>query len=143
MKNRLVIESEAARAELKKATRMDELDYQLLILESGCRFLEHIVRPNEFLNEQDARAYREHLGAVGFWEWFVYRFRCMELEVAKQWAGPESLVAIQPAEYKRQRLIEEAEGILFYRKHLDSFEVWLKLLEDKRFMRKQQLQHAH
>lgn len=142
MKNRLLMESEAARAELKRATRMDELDYQLLILESGCQFLEFIVRPG-YLSDEDCRKYREHLGAVGFWDWFVYRFRCMEVEVAKRWATSEPLVAIQPPEYKRQRLIEEAQGIHIYRHHMDSFEVWLKLLEDKRFMTIKTEEHAH
>ena len=132
--NLLLAKAEVAREFLQRQCELDDLAYQLLVLETGCQFLEHIVQPGHGLTAEDVRLYREHLGTCGFWDWYVYRFRTMEVEVTERWATKEPLVTIQSIGYKRDRFIQEAEGIRIYDRHLASFDQWLKLLGDRRLV---------
>lgn len=123
--NKFVERALTARATLKRECGLDELDYQLLILEAGCRFLEDAVRSNELVSEQTARAYREHLMAQGFWDWFLYRFCGMETELVERWSRKDAVMLLQDTEYKREHLIEATVGLRIYDHHWTAFDTWL------------------
>lgn len=123
--NQLLERAKAARITLKRECVMDELDYQLLILEAGCRFLEDAVRSNELVDEHRARAYREHLMAHGFWDWFILQFCTMEVQLVERWSCANAVDLLQPAEYKRHLLLEASIGLRIYDHHWRAFDAWL------------------
>lgn len=131
--NILLAKAEIAREFIQRQCELDELAYQLLILETGCQFLEKIIQPGPHITEADVRGYREYLGSCGFWDWYVYRFHTMEVEVAERWATKEPLVTIQSIEYKRDRFTQEVQGIRIHDRHLASFDLWLKQLGERRW----------
>lgn len=131
--NALIAKAEIAREFFQRQCELDDLAYQLMILETGCRFLEKVVQPGPYLTDANVRLYREHLGACGFWDWYLYRFYTMTVEVATHWATKDPVITIQSIEYKRDRFTQEAEGISIYNRHLDSFDLWLKQLGERRW----------
>ncbi|MBK9598595.1 MAG: hypothetical protein IPO60_09855 [Flavobacteriales bacterium] len=70
---------------------------------------------------------------AAFWNWYLYRFYSMEVEVAERWATKEPLVTIQSIAYKRERFTQEVEGIRIHDRHLASFDLWLKQLGERRW----------
>ena len=132
--NALIKLSDEARAQLLRATGLDELEYQLLILESGCQHLDELVRPVGTISRETCELYREHLCTIGWWTWYEHTFRAFEVRLASEWFGPESLVPFQSDQWRRERLLAEAYSLRHTQQYLRAFDVWLKLLEDKRVL---------
>jgi hypothetical protein len=122
--NRLLKESTRARLCLMRETGMDEMDYNLLILHTGCRFLERAVEPTEKVHEATAREYRYHIMRSGYWDWFEYVFRAMEVRTWKEWAHVNAVMLLQPEEYKRKHLLESCTGLTLYDATWASFDAW-------------------
>lgn len=141
--NRLKAEAQQARTWLMAACEMDELDYHLMILEGGCKFLDHIVA-NIDVPEQVRQRYQYHLMDLGFWDWYVYRLAVVEVALHKRWTLPNSIMHWQDAAYKRNSWLQELDGMVVDNPmcpsnlHLDSFDVWLHKLGPRRAMKLQQ-----
>lgn len=148
--NALITRSNEARAQLRQATGMDELDYHLLILESGCQCLDNLVRPVGTISKEACELYRDHLGAIGWWTWYEHTFRAMEIRLAAEWFAPESLATHQPAKWWRKRMLEEAYTLRHTAHYARAFDAWMKLVEERRVLTlppvqtlQPQPQHAH
>lgn len=113
---------------------MDELDYHLMILESGCQCLDDLVRPVGTISKEACDLYRNHLGAIGWWNWYEHTFRAFEVRLAAEWFGPESVVAHQPATWCRKTLLLEAYTLRHTAHYARSFDAWMKMVEDRRVM---------
>ena len=129
--NALITRSNEARAQLMAATGMDELDYHLLILESGCQVLDELVRPVGTISKAACDAYRDHLGAIGWWNFYEYAFRALEIRLAAEWTGPESLVPHQPAEWCRKTLMMEAYSFRYTAQFGRALDAWLSGVESR------------
>lgn len=129
-KNQLLISSEAARAELQRATGMDDLTYHLMVLEAGCACLDQTLRPvNASVGADAVQAYREHLYAQGWWTWFEYFWRSFEVRLWAEWRGPESLVPRQSDAWRREQMHKEASTLYYTAYYHRAFEHFLKMLE--------------
>lgn len=133
--NALIKLSNEARAQLMQATGMDELEYNLLILESGCQCLDELVRPVGTISKEACDLYRSHLGTIGWWTWYEHTFRAFEVRLAAEWFGPESLEKHQCAEWLRKRLLDEAYSLRYTAQYQRSFDAWMKLVEEKKVLR--------
>ncbi len=132
--NALIKLSDEARAQLQATTGMDELEYHLLILESGCQCLDDLVRPVGTISKEACDLYRNHLGAIGWWTWYEYTFRAMEIRIAAEWFGPESVVPLQGDQWRRKRLLEEAYSLRYTAQYQRAFDAWMKQVEKKRVL---------
>ena len=132
--NALIQRSNEARAAIQAATGMDELDYHLMILESGCQCLDALVQPVGTISKEACIQYRAHLGAIGWWTWYEMQWRAFEVRTAVEWTGPEGLVPHQPAEWKRKRLLNEAYTLRYTAHYARAFDLWMKMVEDKRVL---------
>lgn len=129
--NQLMRMSTEARAQLQEATGLDDLDYNLLLLETGCACLETLVRPvNVAVSQEASDAYREHMAHMGWWSWFEMQWRQWEIRMAAEWFGPESLVPHQDNAWRRERLLAEAASMHRTERYWRAFDVWVKLLEE-------------
>lgn len=128
--NALITKSNEARAQLMAFTGLDELEYNLLILESGCQCLDELVRPVGTLSQETCDLYRQHLGTIGWWTWFEYTFRAFEVRLAAEWTGPESLVPNQARTWCRKTFLDEAYTLRYTARYTHSFDTWLKLVEE-------------
>jgi hypothetical protein len=132
--NALIERSNEARASLLAATAMDELSYHLMILESGCQCLDDLVRPVGTISKEACNQYRDHLGAIGWWTWYELQWRSFEVRLAAEWFGPESLVPHQSEKWKREALMKEAYTLRYTAHYVRSFDLWMKMVEDKRVL---------
>lgn len=130
--NALIQRSNEARAAIQAATSMDDLSYQLMILESGCQCLDDLVRPVDDTTKEDCVRYRDHLASIGWWTWYELVWRAFEVRLWAEWSGPESLVALQPARWKRKRLLDEAYTLRHTRQYNASFDNWMTLVKEKK-----------
>lgn len=130
--NALIKLSEEARAQLQQATAMPDLDYHLLVLETGCQCLDDLVRPVGTVSQDAREKYRDHLSAIGWWSWYEMQWRSMEIRVAAEWYGPESMVPQQTDAWRRERLLTEARTMRYTYHYARAFDTWMKLLEDKK-----------
>lgn len=128
--NALIQKSNEARAQLLALTGLDELDYHLLILESGCQCLDELVRPVGTLDKEICELYREHLGRIGWWTWYEYAFRAFEVRLAAEWTGPESLVPHQDKAWCRAEFLKEAYTLRHTGHYAHAFDAWLKMKEE-------------
>lgn len=125
-KNAMILRSEQARFFLMKWTGMDELDYQLAILEGGCTYLEQITAPTAVISEELMREYRAHLTAMGFWSFYEYIFRLLEIAVLEEWSRPDALELLQPQPWIRARWLEHIKGMPWMKCASDEMDIWLK-----------------
>lgn len=132
--NALIKLSNEARAQLQAATGMDELEYHLLIMESGCQCLDDLVRPVGTISKDACDLYRNHLGAIGWWTWYEHTFRAFEVRLAAEWFGPESLERSQPQEWLLKRMLDEAYSLRYTAHYQRAFDTWMKLVEEKRWI---------
>ncbi len=132
--NALIKLSNEARVQLQRAAGMDDLEYHLLILESGCQCLDDLVRPVGTISQDARDMYRNHLGAIGWWTWYEHTFRAFEIRLASEWFGPESLVPLQDKAWCRKGLIAEARTLRYTAHYQRAFDTWMKLVEDKRVL---------
>lgn len=133
--NALIKLSNEARTQLMAATCLDELEYHLLILESGCQCLDDLVRPVGTISKEACDLYRNHLGAIGWWTWYEHTFRAFEVRLAAEWFGPEGLEKHQPPAWLRKRLLAEAYSLRYTAHYQRAFDAWMKLVEDKKLLR--------
>lgn len=150
--NALIQKSNEARDQLLALTGLDELDYHLLILESGCQCLDELVRPVGTLDKETCELYREHLGRIGWWTWYEYTFRAYEVRLAAEWTGPESLVPHQDKAWCRAEFLKEAYTLRHTSHYAHAFDAWLKMKEEGGKLKmnipaakatQTQMQHAH
>lgn len=134
LKNAWLAKANAARATLMRETGMDDLDYQLSILEGGCFFLDQLCR-SENAHPMIAQLYREHLTKLRFWTFYEHAFRTMEIDLVEEWAHRDALALIQPPEWKRKRLLDTIKALPWNDRANHQVEVWLKNLGDARVMR--------
>ncbi len=132
--NALIKLSNEARAQLQATTGMEDLEYHLLILESGCQCLDDLVRPVGTISKEACALYRNHLGAIGWWTWYEHTFRAMEIRIAAEWFGPESVVPMQDDKWRRKRLLSEAYSLRYTAQYQRAFDTWMKIMEDKRVL---------
>ena len=132
--NALIKLSNEARAQLQAAAGLDDLDYHLMILESGCQCLDDLVRPVGTRSKEARDLYRNHLEAIGWWTWYEHTFRAFEVRLAAEWFGPESVVPFQPQAWCRKHLIDEAYTLRYTPHYGRAFDTWMKLVEDKRVL---------
>lgn len=132
--NALIAKSNEARAILQEATGLDDLEYHLLVLETGCTALDELVRPTGTISEDARLMYREHMVAIGWWTWYEMTWRAFEVRLAAEWTGPESLIPHQPTQWKRERLLAEAHSLHRTAQYDRAFEVWMKMIEDRRVL---------
>lgn len=143
--NRLIENSNQARAYLEHVTGIDALEYDMLILNSGCEFVEAMSPATPLVTEDTARRYQMHLIDVGFFDWYLYQFRTLAVELWKRWNCADSPVAFQPKAYKRQLFLDEVAAMRIesdHNRHLKSFDNWLVLLDAKRILRIKAKQQA-
>lgn len=140
--NALIKRSEQARTLLQSEAVMDDLDYQLMVFEAGCTALDDMVRPVSAVDPKLGHAYRQELTNLGWWTWWDLEWRRAEIRISIEWMDEESLVTLQPAGWKRNRLITEANGLRRTKQYQDSFDLWLKILDDTLPKLKIQPQHA-
>jgi hypothetical protein len=131
-KNAFVLRSDQARSYLMKWTGMDELDYQLAILEGGCWYLEQLVHPISVVSEELVREYREHLTALGYWSFYEWVFRSLEVRLVNAWSATDALELLQPQPWCRARLLEEVKGLPWSPEAARQLDTWLKVLEPTR-----------
>ncbi len=148
-KNSFLRMAEESRREIMAATGMDELGYYLAVLEGGCRFLEALVPDRQGLSHEVVRLYREHITALGYWSWWEYAFRSMEIGLVGLWNSEGSVVPYQTEEWKRANFLEHVHGMWHNRVTQHQLEVWFKTIEPKLAMYpdkaqpQQQPTHAH
>lgn len=123
--NALLRRSNEARARLMRECGLDELDYQLLLLDAGCRVLEKATPVGSGESELCANADREILAERGFWSWFEYEFRKMEVRLVEEWTRANAIALLQPTEVKRDMLVEQTVGLSIYTNTWESFDFWL------------------
>lgn len=128
--NAFIRNAEQARASLKVQTGMDELDYQLMILESGCRFLEESVRPLDDQSEALAAEQRYHLMGLGFFDFYQQRIMVMEIDLVRRWSNDE-LMPMQTKQYRRKALLDQALTLHVLDVTWQAYDTWLKNLERK------------
>ncbi|MCW5900464.1 MAG: hypothetical protein KIT10_14465 [Flavobacteriales bacterium] len=129
--NALIQRSNEARTGIQEATGMDDLSYQLLILESGCQCLDDLVRPVGTVSLEACSQYREHLAAIGWWTFYEMAWRAFEVRLWAEWFGPESLVPHQPNDWKREALLKEAYTLRYTAHYARAFDLWMKMVEGK------------
>lgn len=140
--NALIRRSEQARAVLQADADMDDLDYQLMVFEAGCAALDDMVRPVNAVDPKLGQEYREQLTNLGWWTWWELEWRRAEIRISIEWMDEESLVSLQTPFWKRARLLTEAKGLRKTKQYQDSFELWLKILDDTLPKLNNQPQHA-
>lgn len=134
MKRNAFIElAENSRLVLMRETGMDELDYQLMILEGGCSFLDEMVRPKgaSWPVPELCNLYREHLTSIGYWSFYEFLFRHLEIGMAEQWTNAQGVDHLQSAEWKRDRLIREVNALPWNPMASNQMDLWLKQLGPK------------
>jgi hypothetical protein len=150
--NALITRSNEARAQLMAATGLDDLEYNLLILESGCQCLDDLVRPVGTLSKETCELYRHHLSDIGWWTWYEYTFRAFEIRLNTEWNAPASPVPQQDAQWCRRRFLDEAYTLRHTAYYDRAFDTWLKLIEEGGKLKltipatnvgKTQAQHVH
>lgn len=149
MKRNSFIElAEQSRLVLMRETGMDDLDYHLMILEGGCAYLEELVQPRGASSPSPElhQLYREHLTAIGYWAFYEFLFRHLEIGVASDWMREGALEPLQTTDWKRQRLLAEVQALHTNRMANNLLDAWLKELGPKRTLRipsKPQPAHEH
>lgn len=141
--NALVRKSNEARATLMRECGLSELDYQLLILETGCRILEKAAPTGPLVTEEMARATREQLADLGFWTWLEYEFRKMEVALVEEWGRENAVALLQPAAHKLHLLTEQTVGLSIYQHTWNSYEHWLQTASATSRKRKPQFEHVN
>lgn len=134
---RLQKDRQPAHAFILDATGMDELDMNILILESGCAFAESIIEPNPLVSEATARRYQMHMYEAGFFDWYVYQFYTLEVQLWKEWSSDMSVMSYQSKAERRRYFLEEVAGMRIYsekNRHMRSFDGWLNRIGHKRVM---------
>lgn len=137
--NALLRRSNEARARLMRECNLDELDYQLLLLDAGCRVLERATPVEQDGSEVEARTRRELLAELGFWTWFEYEFRKMEVNLVEEWTRENAVALLQPTEVKREMLVEQTVGLSIYDHIWASYDHWLATTSPRK--RKPQYEH--
>lgn len=138
--NKFVRLSNEARATLMRECGLTELDYQLLILEAGCRVLEKAAPTGPLITEEMARTTREQLADLGFWTWFEWQFRQMEVKLVDEWSRENAVALLQPSAWKQSFLVEQTVGLSIYDHVWRSYEEWLATASTAK--RKPQYAHA-
>lgn len=133
-KNSFLELADRSRALLMRETAMDELDYHLAILEGGSAYLDQLVRPQPGSSIELVKLYKEHLADLGFWAFYVFLFRHLEVGIAEQWTMDGALEPLQPAEWKRDRFLKEVATLPYKREATNQLEAWLKSLGPKRVL---------
>lgn len=127
--NALITRSEEARAHLMRTTGMDDLTYQLMILEAGCTCLDELMSEAGAKASDEAReAYREHIQRIGYWTFFELQWRAFEVRLEAEWYGPESIVPLQSNAWRRERITCEAQTMHRTQQFWNAFELWLTKL---------------
>lgn len=130
-KNSFLRLAEDSRRELMAGTGMDELDYHLAILEGGCRFLEQLVPERPGLSSEVVRLYREHITSLGYWAWWEYAFRSMEIGLVGLWNSEGSVVPYQDEQWKRAHFLDHVHGMWNNKIAQHQLELWFKAIEPK------------
>jgi hypothetical protein len=131
-RNSFIALAERSRTVLMRETGMDELDYHLLILEGGSMYLEQLVKPQADSSMELVRLYREHLTEIGFWGFYEFLFRHLEIAMAEEWSREGSVDVLQSKQWKRERLIKEVNALPWKREANNQLDAWLKDLGPKR-----------
>ncbi|MBL8002358.1 MAG: hypothetical protein JNL05_10390 [Flavobacteriales bacterium] len=129
--NAFIQQATEARAYLMRETGLDELDYQLLILESGCQFLEHAVTTTKPKYEALAVKQRRQLMDLGFFNFWQHQVMAHEIATRSRWENSD-LWVYQPMEDKRRDFVQRALTMYALDKTWAAFDRWLKQLERRK-----------